>query len=205
MATQHRKTAKNHSSALGQIRIIGGQWRGRKLAVVDQEGLRPTTDRIKETLFNWLQFELPEARVLDAFAGTGSLGLEALSRGASEVVFIEKAISASKQLDKNIKTLLGDIQNNSDSKPRAEVHNKDTLSHLEQIKGAFDIVFLDPPFHQGLLEQCIGILAKESLVSFGSWVYIESEQSLTFSTPKNWQLYREKKAGQVSFRLFHVQ
>ncbi len=199
MAQQHRKPTAQNAGKAGQIRIIGGQWRGRKLSVLALEGLRPTTDRVKETLFNWLQFELPNARVLDAFAGTGSLGLEALSRGASEVVFVEKSPAASKQLNENIATL-----QQGNMPPATDVRTGDIMHNLTQFAGAFDIVFLDPPFHQGLLNDCIEGLCKGNLVRKGSWVYIESEQSLTVNAPINWYLHREKNAGQVNYRLYHV-
>lgn len=199
MAQQHRKATEKGSGKIGQIRIIGGQWRGRKLAVLDLEGLRPTTDRVKETLFNWLQFEMPNARVLDAFAGSGSLGLEALSRGAAEVVFVEKSPTANKQLNENIATLL-----KGNDKPITKILTGDTIQSLKQLEGTFNVVFLDPPFHQGLLKDCIEGLHTANLVAEGSWIYIESEQSLTVSAPENWQLHREKKAGQVVYRLYRV-
>lgn len=199
MAQQHRKTAGKGTGKTGQIRIIGGQWRGRKLAVLDLEGLRPTTDRVKETLFNWLQFELSGARVLDAFAGSGSLGLEALSRGAAEVVFAEKSPTASKQLNEHIATLL-----QGNDKPAAKVLTGDIMQSINQLEGVFDVVFLDPPFHQNLLGDFIDALQKANLIRQGSWIYIESEQTLTVNVPQNWQLHREKKAGQVHYCLYRV-
>ena len=180
----------------GQIRIIGGQWRGRKLPVADLPGLRPTTDRVKETLFNWLQFELRDARVLDVFAGTGSLGFEALSRGARELVMIEKANQAARQLQQNIATLA--------AADRATVICADALATLHGRIGTFNLVLLDPPFNQALLQPCINQLAAGNLVANQGWVYIECEQQLTFTTPANWRLHREKTAGQVAYRLYQV-
>lgn len=203
MAQRHRKTTERGAGKTGHIRIIGGQWRGRKLTVLELEGLRPTTDRVKETLFNWLQFELSNARVLDAFAGSGSLGLEALSRGAAEVIFVEKSPTACKQLNENINALLhGKLPGNE--QPAAKVLNGDIMQSLKQIEGSFEVVFLDPPFHQGLLNECIDSIHMNKLVREGSWIYVESEQSLTFDTPQNWRLHREKKAGQVNYRLYQV-
>lgn len=190
------RNGKAAGASAGQIRIIGGQWRGRKLPVADLPGLRPTTDRVKETLFNWLQFELRDARVLDVFAGTGSLGFEALSRGARELVMIEKAVNAAQQLQSNITTLT--------AQARATVICADALATLHDKLGLFNVVFLDPPFNQALLQPCIDQLAAGNLVANQGWVYIECEQHLTFITPSSWRLHREKTAGQVAYRLYQV-
>ncbi|MFU8785245.1 16S rRNA (guanine(966)-N(2))-methyltransferase RsmD [Aliidiomarina sp.] len=193
---QSAPTRNGKAAVSGQIRIIGGQWRGRKLPVADLPGLRPTTDRVKETLFNWLQFELRDARVLDVFAGTGSLGFEALSRGARELVMIEKANQAARQLQQNVATLA--------AADRATVICADALATLHGTIGTFNLVLLDPPFNQALLQPCIDQLAAGNLVANQGWVYIECEQQLTFTTPANWRLHREKTAGQVAYRLYQV-
>ncbi|WP_194756111.1 16S rRNA (guanine(966)-N(2))-methyltransferase RsmD [Aliidiomarina indica] len=187
---------KKPSKATGQIRIIGGRWRGRKLPVLDLEGLRPTTDRLKETLFNWLQFGCADARVLDAFAGAGSLGIEALSRGATQAVFVERSAPAAAQLKENLRRL--------EAESFTEVNCTETRTYLNTPQTPFDLVFLDPPFHQKLLPNTIAQLVSMEAVSRSSWVYIESEHPLPYEAPANWHLHREKLAGQVCCRLYQV-
>lgn len=185
---------KPQSTSLGQIRIIGGKWRGRKLPVRDSEGLRPTTDRIKETLFNWLMPIIKDARCLDCYAGSGSLGFEALSRFADSVTFIE--------LDKQNAQLL--IENKTRLQAdNATVINNNSLNVLNQIGTPFDLIFIDPPFRKGLLNETIQLLENNQWLADESWIYIESEaESPLTDIPANWQLHREKIAGQVAYRLF---
>ncbi|EMK3757502.1 16S rRNA (guanine(966)-N(2))-methyltransferase [Providencia rettgeri] len=185
---------KPQSAPLGQIRIIGGKWRGRKLPVRDSEGLRPTTDRIKETLFNWLMPVIRDARCLDCFAGSGALGFEALSRFAQTVTFIE--------LDKQNAQLLAENKTRLQA-DNASVVNNNTLNILNQSGVPFDVVFIDPPFRKRLLNETIQLLEKNQWLAEESWVYIESEaESPLTDIPANWQLHREKIAGQVAYRLF---
>ncbi|MCW2257684.1 16S rRNA (guanine966-N2)-methyltransferase [Providencia alcalifaciens] len=185
---------KPQNASLGQIRIIGGKWRGRKLPVRDSEGLRPTTDRIKETLFNWLMPVVREARCLDCFAGSGALGFEALSRFADTVTFIE--------LDKQNAQLLAENKTRLQAE-NATIINSNSLMVLSQIGNAFDVVFIDPPFRKGLLNETIELLEKNQWLADESWIYIESEsESSLTNIPVNWQLHREKIAGQVAYRLF---
>lgn len=185
---------KTQNASLGQIRIIGGKWRGRKLPVRDSEGLRPTTDRIKETLFNWLMPVVREARCLDCFAGSGALGFEALSRFADTVTFIE--------LDKQNAQLLAENKTRLQAE-NATIINSNSLMVLNQIGNAFDVVFIDPPFRKGLLNETIELLEKNQWLADESWIYIESEaESSLTNIPVNWQLHREKIAGQVAYRLF---
>lgn len=193
--SKHPRTSP--SPQLGNIRIIGGQWRGRKLPVVPAEGLRPTPDRVKETVFNWLQFELQDSYVLDLFAGSGSLGIEALSRGARGVCFAETWAPAVKQLEQNLATLGG----------AGQVYSKGAEECLAaQQVHSVDVVFLDPPFAQGWLEKIIPQLEAEKILKTGGWVYVESGTQDNFSNfPATWRLHREKKAGQVTFRLFQVE
>lgn len=185
---------KPQSAPLGQIRIIGGKWRGRKLPVRDSEGLRPTTDRIKETLFNWLMPIIRDSRCLDCFAGSGALGFEALSRFAEAVTFIE--------LDKHNAQLL--IENKARLQAdNATVVNNNSLNFLSQAGTPFEVVFIDPPFRKGLLNETIQLLEKNQWLAEESWVYVESEaESPLTDIPTNWQLHREKIAGQVAYRLF---
>ncbi len=178
----------------GSIRIIAGLWRGRKLPVFNAEGLRPTTDRVKETLFNWIAQDVPHAKCLDLFAGSGGLGFEAASRQAKQVVMLELNTQAHKQLSQNITTLKADS---------IEAINSDSLSYLEMQGTPFDIVFIDPPFRKGLLEKSLKLLEENNWLAENAMIYIETEKELTLTgVPDNWSLYREKTAGQVSYRLF---
>lgn len=179
----------------GQVRIIGGEWRGRKLPVADVAGLRPTSDRVRETLFNWLQFDLPGSACLDAFSGSGALAAESLSRGALQVVQLEKDPSAAKQLREIMAVL--DAQ-------RAKVLNADALSYLDQpATQQFDLVFLDPPFSQGLLEPVCQLLAAQGWLAEGAKLYLEVEKTAPEQQlPASWHLLKEKQAGEVRFALY---
>ena len=173
------------------LRIIGGEWRSRKLPFVDVPGLRPTPDRIRETLFNWLQSDIHGATCVDMFAGSGALGFEALSRGAKDVIFIEKNTKCVSQLKDNL-TLLN---------AKARVLQSDALSfldHIEKPDKAFDLVFLDPPYRQNLIEKSLNYLTTEKLIDENSLVYLEHEAEETY----NWddlglQILKQAKAGQV--------
>ncbi|WP_394192597.1 16S rRNA (guanine(966)-N(2))-methyltransferase RsmD [Pseudoalteromonas atlantica] len=189
----------NNKSSDGFIRIISGQFRGRKLPVKDVDGLRPTTDRIKETLFNWLMQDTRDAKVLDCFAGSGGLGFEALSRFAHSATFLEMDSSAAAQLNTNAQTL--NLNN-------ADIHCADTLRYLGQNTNEqqFDLVFVDPPFRQGLAKPCCDLLIKNNWLSENALVYIEIESELNnLSIPNNWLLLKEKIAGQVQCQLYQVQ
>lgn len=181
----------------GQLRIIGGEWRGHKLQFADVEGLRPTGDRIRETLFNWLAPEIIGAHCLDLFAGSGALGLEALSRGASEAVLIEKNSSATHLLKQNcakVKT------------QKASVIQADALQWLTIAapETPFNIVFLDPPFADDLLSHCCDLLHRPGLLASNSLIYVETDRQQSGSfTPSSWTLLREKVSGQVCYRLYH--
>jgi len=196
------KTTKNKAITKptdGFIRVISGQFRGRKLPVKDVQGLRPTTDRIKETVFNWLMQDTRDANVLDCFAGSGGLGFEALSRFASTALFIELDPSAAKQLAQNIATLK--LQN-------AQVRHTNSLSFLEQKNSntPFDLVFVDPPFRKNLAQTSCNLLEINNWLSEEALIYLEVESDLnTFKPPSNWLLIKEKKAGQVFCRLYQRQ
>lgn len=188
------KPAKNTSAGGGQIRLIGGQWRGRKLPVLNSEGLRPTTDRVKETLFNWLMFDVRGGNCLDLFAGSGSLGFEALSRGAAEVVLVEKDTRVAQQLQRNLASL-------PDAPGR--VINTDALAFLQTAATPFELVFLDPPFHRELLPNVCRLLEQGGWLSENAKIYIEREQnSESLPLPPNWRLLKDKQAGQVSYQLY---
>ncbi|MBD8454210.1 16S rRNA (guanine(966)-N(2))-methyltransferase [Serratia rubidaea] len=184
---------KAQTAAAGQIRIIGGQWRGRKLPVPNSAGLRPTTDRVRETLFNWLAPVIQGARCLDCFAGSGALGLEALSRYAGSATLLEYERPVAQQLEKNLTLLNGNGQ----------VINTNALSWLANAGEAYDVVFLDPPFRKGLLAQTVDLLEQQGWLADEAWVYVEAEaESAAADVPANWALHREKVAGQVAYRLY---
>ncbi|WP_318371107.1 16S rRNA (guanine(966)-N(2))-methyltransferase [Enterobacter sp.] len=182
-------------AASGQIRIIGGQWRGRKLPVPDSPGLRPTTDRVRETLFNWLAPSMVSARCLDCFAGSGALGLEALSRYASAATLIEMERGVAQQLQQNLATLKA---------ANAKVVNTNTLTFLNQPGTPHDIVFVDPPFRKGLLDDTLRLLEDNGWLADDALIYVESEvENGLPPVPLHWDLHREKVAGQVAYRLYH--
>lgn len=175
-----------------ELRIIGGRWRSRRLTFPDQPGLRPTTDRIRETLFNWLQPLVGGANCLDLFAGSGALGLEALSRGAASATFVDSGRAVCSALRTNLEKLEA-------TGGRVVEGSADTF--LSAPPEPFDIVFIDPPFRQGrlapILEQLTG-----GWLAPGARVYIETERELGEpSLPEGWQLLRSKQAGQVGFYL----
>ena len=184
---QHRGGGSN------TLRIIGGRWRGRKLRFADGEGLRPTTDRVRETVFNWLQPVIAGARCLDLFSGSGALGLEALSRGAGEVLFIERNPQAVKALQGNLALLQAE---------GAEVRQGDALAYLRSEPRPFDVVFLDPPFRQDLLVPALRLLAEGGWLADHARIYIELEaEQGEPELPVGWELLRSKQAGQVAYHL----
>ncbi len=174
-----------------QLRIIGGQWRSRRLRFPAVDGLRPTMDRVRETVFNWLQYDVEGSRALDAFAGSGALGFEALSRGAKEVIFLEKHPNAALQLRENLEILQA---------RNAQVWAGDALLWLQQNPEPFDLVFLDPPFGKDLLQPAIDALR----LLPGALVYIEHEVRLQPLFPANWQEIKHKETKEFCFRLFEV-
>lgn len=189
-----------NNSASGQVRIISGQWRSRKLPIHNLEGLRPTTDRVRETLFNWLSSDVRGARVLDCFAGSGALSLESLSRYASYARIFELQTSAAKQLTQNLQTLQCD---------NADVINGDSLAILEKgpmDKQGFDIVFVDPPFRKSLANKTIALLDEKQWLNENAQIYVETESELdVLELPNTWVELKQKKAGQVIYRLFQYQ
>ena len=191
-----RQKSPQKSSANGVIRIIGGKHRGRKLAVIDAQGLRPTTDRVKETVFNWLMPYVHGSRCLDCFAGSGGLGFEAWSRGAECVLLLEKNQSAFNQLQSNKQQLCADT---------VSVIHCDTNEHLARPpQQPFDIVFIDPPFFKGLLEHTLQQLSAGWLAEDGL-IYVETEKDAQLSViPSNWTLIKEKIAGQVRYALYQT-
>jgi 16S rRNA (guanine966-N2)-methyltransferase len=193
-------SGRGQGKSAGKIRIIAGKYKGRKLPVLMEEGLRPTTDRVKETVFNWLMPYISQANCLDCFAGSGGLGFEALSRGADQVTLVELNRSAAKQLLANKELLKAD---------NLTVVQSDVLSFLKPSSTAntpkpFDLVFLDPPFRQQLVEQAAQLLNHNSLAD-QALIYVEMESESTQVIPENWQLLKEKLAGQVIYQLYQYQ
>ena len=194
MVRRRKQTNGQKASSQGFIRIISGLWRGRKLPVHNAEGLRPTTDRVKETLFNWLAQDVVKAKCLDLFAGSGSLGFEAASRQADKVTLVEMNSHVYRQLTTNMESLR---TNN------LEVFNDDALLFLEKVGQPYDIVFIDPPFRQNILQRALDLLEHNGWLAENAIVYVETEKELELDgIPKNWHLFREKTAGQVTYRLF---
>lgn len=197
-AASSRSTVK---PSAGEIRLIGGDYRGRKLPVLDAEGLRPTSDRVRETLFNWLQFDVPGATVLDVFAGSGALGFESLSRGAKRVVMLELSAANAKQLKTNAQTLKAEL---------AEVIQTDSLQWLSSSNSeTFDIVFCDPPFHQNLMQETVEKLFQNGFLdpkNHQAWLYLEQENTLDWpDLPPGWICHREKSTSQVKYGLFRLE
>ena len=190
MARSGKRAAKPST-----LRIIGGQWRGRKLSFLPAEGLRPTTDRVRETLFNWLAPDIYQARCLDLFAGSGALGLEALSRGAASCDFVDTSAAALRQIAAHLETLgAGSL---------GSCHQTPALSFLQGALEPYDILFIDPPFGQFLVNPSCEQLANPGPVAPGGLVYIETAATEDPPrTPTNWSLHRDKVAGGVAYRLY---
>lgn len=182
----------------GRLRIIAGRFRGRLLTIPDQPGLRPTPDRVRETLFNWLAPLIGGAHCLDAFAGTGALGLEAASRGASRVVLVERSEHAVRGLQKAISTL---------GVEGVEAVQADTLGWLadpgQGLKARrFDLVFLDPPFESDLLGPACDSLARHEWLAPGGLVFLETARENGLPVlPDGWEVVRTGAAGQVLYAL----
>ena len=188
------KRAKPRSDQ-GELRIIGGDWRSRKLTFPSVGGVRPTPARTRETLFNWLSFHLPGSRCLDLFAGSGALGLEALSRGAGSAVFVDHTKDLAQALRSNLRLLKSDS---------GEVICQSVDAFLVHPPSqAFDILFMDPPFRQGWLATLLPMIESNNWVKPGGWIYVEHESELPSpEAPASWALHRQKTAGQVTYCLF---
>jgi len=178
-----------------QVRIIAGQWRGRKLSFPDSGGLRPTSDRIRETLFNWLAPMLPGATCLDLFAGSGALGFEAASREAARVVVVENNSRVAQQLRENRDRL---------SASAVDVVEQQANHYLSGAPEPFDLVFLDPPFAEpGLLSQAMQDLTARPWLNDGARIYLELPVGVSgLPIPESWQLLKDKRAGQVAYQLY---
>ena len=179
--------------SVGKLRIVSGSLRGSRIDVLDQEGLRPTSDRVRETLFNWLAPMVGGARCLDLFAGTGALGIEAISRGAAECIFVERDRGLARQIEATLDRLKVD---------NASVVNADALTWLAQGQQVFDLVFLDPPFSGGLWNEATARLEACGWLAEDAWIHVESPSGMAIALPENWRLHREATAGAVHFALY---
>ena len=178
----------------GRLRIVAGNWRSRLLQIAAVPGLRPTSARTRETLFNWLQSRVAGTRCLDLCAGTGALGIEALSRGAAHCVFVEKSAPAVTMLRSNIATLKAS---------GATVHAMDAQQYLrQQGEEAFDIVFLDPPFAAGMLPELCRLLERGTMLADNARIYIEEDRATAAcELPASWQVLKSANAGNVRYSL----
>jgi len=181
------------SAPRNEVRIIAGRWRGRRLRFPADAGIRPTPDRVRETLFNWLQGDIDGARCLDLFAGSGSLGIEALSRGAGRVVLVERVPRVAAYLRETIAQW--DLRG-------GEVQQIDAQSFLRSPGWHFDLVFLDPPFADGALEPLLAALAQSRQLAPGARVYIEHAARDGLPVlPPGLEPWRSKRAGEVGYHL----
>ncbi|MCP5230855.1 MAG: 16S rRNA (guanine(966)-N(2))-methyltransferase RsmD [Zoogloeaceae bacterium] len=189
----HNAATAGGGKGPGSLRIIAGEWRGRRLPIPDRPGLRPTTDRVRETLFNWLQPILPGARCLDLFAGAGGLGFEAASRGAAEVILIEQDRAVAAHLRELAGTLRAD---------GVHIVASDALAWLRDTPpSAFDIVFVDPPFANPLAMPALDLLVERGWLHAAARVYLEQDASNDFVPGVAWTTLREQTAGQARYRL----
>ena len=211
-----RKLDKPQPAGQNSVRIIGGSWRGRRVHFPDSPGLRPTPDRVRETLFNWLQHSIAGARCLDLFAGSGALGLEALSRGARETVFVEQAFAPAHMLADELKRLYGGRaasgpggMGGSGGMARTtdgaggRIVQMSAERFLAAPGGApFDVIFLDPPFGLDTLPEYVRLIDAGGWVTRGGWVYLESPRSAgPPAIPSQWELVKSKSAGEVGYHL----
>ncbi len=178
------------------LRIIGGEWRGRKLHFPETQGLRPTTDRVRETVFNWLAPRLAGARCLDLFAGSGALGIEALSRGAAHCDFVDSEPRAAQAISQHLKTL--------SAQERGFCHSANAMSFLEHA-GSYDIIFVDPPFKSALARTVLAAIVDRHLLAEEGRIYLELAKSDTNTIDKPFDVLRDRFAGEVHFRLLSIE
>ncbi|PWQ94780.1 16S rRNA (guanine(966)-N(2))-methyltransferase RsmD [Leucothrix arctica] len=180
------------NKGVNKLRIIGGEWRSRQLPFIDAPSLRPTPNRVRETLFNWLQGDIAGARCLDLFAGSGAIAFEALSRYAAEVVLVEMHKKAAKQLTENLSILEGE------SESRGLVVNQDALKYVASSPEPFDVIFLDPPYRKNFLPTVLDQVNSLALLKPGGVIYLEHEREESFDW-SDWglEVIKQSKAGQV--------
>jgi len=182
----------------GEIRIIGGKWKGKKIHFELNNDLRPTPDRAKETLFNWLGQDLNEMYCLDLFSGTGALGLEALSRGAKKVTFVEQ----NKEYLKKIKKVYIGMTEKEDCDFFCAECLDWVKNNNSQTK--YDLIFIDPPFNKNLIDDLLTTILKKELLSNNGKIYFEFEKKLDFKIPKSLNLKKEKSLGKKSYVLAEI-
>ena len=187
-----KKTTRK--SPPGRLRIVAGNWRSRLLPIADVPGLRPTSERVRETLFNWIGPRVHGSRCLDLFAGTGALGLEALSRGAESAELVEKSARAIAGLKASVQAL---------DATSATVRQQDAWQFLEQYTGApFDLIFLDPPFADESLQRLCRLIDEKSVLASGGRVYLEQDRSSPEpALPAGWTVIKSKSTGNVRYSL----
>ena len=191
------KRNSDNKSQPGRLRIVAGNWRSRLLDIADVPGLRPTSARIRETAFNWLAPRIAGAKCLDLFAGTGALGLEALSRGAASCDFVEKSAKAAKTLRANISTL--------DARS-ATVHEIGAEQFIQRTTDRkYEIVFLDPPFAADMLAEMCRLLVASELLADAARIYVEEDRNQPeFELPEHWQVLKSKESGNVRYSLLEA-
>lgn len=204
MVSSHKSRARP-ASAANSLRIIAGIWRGRRLSFPDVTGLRPTPDRVRETVFNWLQTLLISEDCLDLYAGSGACGFEALSRGARSVAFIDASSQACQHIRENLRVL----QSAPGYRGSAEVIQSRAESWLAAANNIsqYGLVFLDPPFADGILKQRCQQLQDSGVLKSGAHIYVESGDALpvpgeSADFPADWQLLKHKRAGKVFYGLY---
>ena len=189
--------AANQKPRPGRLRIVAGKWRSRLLDIAEVPGLRPTSERVRETLFNWLAPSIQGARCLDLFAGTGALGFEALSRGATSVIFVENSRRAAKAIEKSAQIL---------DASGAVIHCGDAAEYVRNAQPAsFDILFLDPPFADDRLEALCRQIDEHGILAPGGRVYLEQDRAKPETPlPDRWRVQKNKTAGKVRYMLVEV-
>jgi 16S rRNA (guanine966-N2)-methyltransferase len=197
LAVATSKTELPAPTGRNSVRIIAGMWRGRRIHFPDMPALRPTPDRVRETLFNWLQHSITDTRVLDLFAGSGALGLEALSRGAREAVFVEQFPAAARTLQEQLVRFGG--------AGKGRILEMGAARFLRNPGEPFDIAFLDPPFGTNALAEYIPLLDSGEWLKVGGLVYLENERAAGApALPGHWELLKSKSAGEVGYHLARV-
>ena len=193
MQSIRKAAATSDPAHRNQVLIIGGEWRGRKLHFPQSTGIRPTPDRVRVTIFDWLQMHLAGKRCLDLYTGSGALGFEALSRGAREAVFVDTDSEAVRHVVQMLQTLRCD---------RGHAHNMDARTYLAQPPEPFDIVFLDPPFSDRALPGLCTTLEMRGWLTPGAFIYLEDSAAAGEPVlPQGWTLHRSKRAGEVGYHL----
>lgn len=184
----------------GSLRIIGGRWRSRRISFAMEDAVRPSPDRVRETLFNWLATDIVDAKCLELFAGSGVLSIEALSRGAKDVVIVDASNQVLSKIESNLRTLDAEVD-------RWHCVKSDAMTWLAtQNDQAWDIIFLDPPFSSHYLNECLALITEKQLLAANGFVYFESAEpleleSLDESVKPHWLLHRQKKSGAVHYGL----